>query len=461
MNDLNYDVAIPGNHEFDYGMERFLELTRKAIFPYISCNFNREGELVFAPYIIKEIDGVKLAFVGVTTPETIISSTPRFFQDEEGNYIYGFMPGDDGAELYGAVQKAVDDARGDGADYVILLAHLGNQSENKPYTYADVIEHTNGIDAVLDGHSHDNDKVTMKNKDGKDVVRQASGTKLNGIGWLHICAADGSIDSGLYTWNNKSSAPDLLGIRNDLSSPVDEARSSIEDKLSQVIGTSSVNLTIFDPYALDEDSDPIRIVRRAETNLGDLITDAFRIQSGADVAIICGGAFRKSISKGEITIKDIIGAFPFGNRVYMAEVTGQQILNALEWGVQSVPEENGAFLQVSGMSFEIHTYIESSCMADENGLFAGVNGEYRVKNVMIGDKPLVLDRVYTLTSQDYTLLNHGVGNTAFDRAKTIWHADVPDYGVAADYIREKLGGVVGDGYENPYGQGRIVAVDAP
>lgn len=181
-----------------------------------------------------------------------------------------------------------------------------------------------------------------------------------------------------------------------------------------------MNLTIFDPYALDEDSDPIRIVRRAETNLGDLITDAFRIQSGADVAIICGGAFRKSISKGEITIKDIIGAFPFGNRVYMAEVTGQQILNALEWGVQSVPEENGAFLQVSGMSFEIHTYIESSCMADENGLFAGVNGEYRVKNVMIGDKPLVLDRVYTLTSQDYTLLNHGVGNTAFDGAKTIW-----------------------------------------
>ena len=154
MNDLNYDVAIPGNHEFDYGMERFLELTRKAVFPYISCNFNREGELVFAPYIIKEIDGVKLAFVGVTTPETIISSTPRFFQDEEGNYIYGFMPGDDGAELYGAVQKAVDDARGDGADYVILLAHLGNQSENKPYTYADVIEHTNGIDAVLDGHSN-------------------------------------------------------------------------------------------------------------------------------------------------------------------------------------------------------------------------------------------------------------------------------------------------------------------
>ena len=123
MNDLNYDVAIPGNHEFDYGMERFLELTRKAVFLYISCNFNREGELVFAPYIIKEIDGVKLAFVGVTTPETIISSTPRFFQDEEGNYIYCFMPGDDGAELYGAVQKAVDDAK-----------QLGNQTDHEHST---------------------------------------------------------------------------------------------------------------------------------------------------------------------------------------------------------------------------------------------------------------------------------------------------------------------------------------
>ena len=460
MDQMDYDVAIPGNHEFDYGMERFLALAETAEFPYVSCNFNCRGELVFEPYVILEAGGARLAFVGVTTPGTLTSSTPSFFRDGDGNTIYGFMQGDDGAELYAAVQRSVDAARAEGAQYVILLAHLGNSGAVQPYTYADVIEHTSGIDAVLDGHSHDTDKVAMKNAEGETVLRQACGTKLEGIGWLRIAAADGGIDTGLHTWNNSVPAPQLLGIQNDMSGIVDGARAWVDDLLGQVVGVCSVELTINDPDAVDDAGKPVRIIRRAETNLGDLIADAFRARSGADVAVVCGGSIRMGMPMGEIAMKDVLAIYPFGNRVLTAEVTGRQILDALEWGARIVPEESGGFLQVSGMTYEIHTDIESGCQMDGNGLYRGVEGEYRVKNVMIGGEPLEPDKVYTVTSQDYTLLNNGDGQTAFDGARVVWQADVPDYGVVAAYIQEDLKGIVGEEYADPYGQGRIVAVGA-
>lgn len=459
MNQMGYDTAIPGNHEFDYGVERFLAMADMAEFPYVSCNFNKNGELVFPPYVILEAGGVKLAFVGITTPESLTSSNPRFFQDEESNFIYGFMRGGDGAEVYAAVQKAVDDARAEGAQYVVLLAHLGNSGKSRPYTYADVIEHTCGIDAILDGHSHDTDKVAVKNAEGKEVPRQACGTKLEGVGWLRIAAGDGSVETGLYTWNNAVPAPRLMGIHNEMSDIVDEALKRVDEQLNYVVAKCAVELTINDPTAVDDAGKPVRIIRRAETNLGDLIADAFRTRSGAEVAVACGGSIRKGLQKGAVTMNDVLATYPFGNRIFMAQVTGQQILNALEWGARMVPEESGGFLHVSGMTYEIHTDIPSSCQKDENGLFTGVEGEYRVKNVMIGDEPLESDRVYTLATLDFTLVNHGDGQTAFDGARTIWQSDVPDYGVVAEYLREDLNGIVGEDYADPYGQGRIVTVE--
>ena len=197
MNAVGYDIATMGNHEFDYGMDRFFELTKMANFPYISCNFNKHGELQFAPYVIKEFDGVKIAFVGISTPKTLTSSTPKYFQDENGNFIYGFFEDETGEKLYAAVQKAVDDARAEGAQFVIAMAHLGNESECKPYTYADVIANTSGINAMLDGHSHDTGHVKMRNKDGKTVLRQGCGTKLQGIGYLKIASGNGAMDTGV------------------------------------------------------------------------------------------------------------------------------------------------------------------------------------------------------------------------------------------------------------------------
>ena len=462
MNDVGYDVAIPGNHEFDYGMDRFLELTEMADFPYISANFNKDGELVFDPYVIEEIEGVKIAFVGVTTPKTITSSTPKYFQDDEGNFIYGFMQDETGEKLYAAVQSAVDAAIAEGADYVIAMAHLGNEATCAPYTYADVIANTTGIDAFLDGHSHDTDQVVMQNKDGEDVPRSGCGTKLGGIGYARISAADGSIQTGLYTWTNDVSVPALLGIENDITTAVAEATETLDEKLGEVVAKSDVELTINDPEAVDENGQPIRIIRNAETNLGDLCADAYRDQGDADVAFVNGGGIRVSIPAGDITLGDILQVHPFGNALCVVEATGQQILDALEWGARNVPGENGGFLQVSGLTYEIHTYIESSCTADENGLFTGVDGEYRVKNVKVAGEDLDLTKTYTVASHNYMLKDGGDGFTMFQGCNLLQDEIKLDNQVLIDYITGTLEGVVGEAYANPYGEGRIVGVaEAP
>ena len=458
MNTVGYDIAVPGNHEFDYGMERFLELTGKASFPYISANFNKNGELVFAPYVIKEFDGVKIAFVGVTTPKTITSSTPKYFQDEEGNFIYGFMQDETGEKLYAAVQSAVDAARAEGAAYVVVLGHLGNEDSCSPWTYADVIANTTGIDALLDGHSHDTDQVEMLNKDGETVLRSACGTKMAGVGCLRI-GKDGKLSTDLFLWNNSVAAPELLGIRNDVYTAVKIAQDALKEKLSEVVARTAVELTINDPVATKDDGSPIRIVRRAETNLGDLCADAYRDQSGAQIAFVNGGGVRVSIKEGDITLNDILKVHPFGNAMCVIEATGAQILDALEWGARAVPSENGGFLQVSGLTYEIHTYIESSAKADENTMFAGVEGEYRVKNVMVGGEPLDPEKTYTLASHNYMLKNGGDGYSMFKGCKLLQDEVMLDNQVLINYITGTLEGVVGEQYAEPYGEGRIVAVE--
>jgi len=458
MNAMGYSVAIPGNHEFDYGMDQFLSLAEKAEYPYISCNFNFKGELVFEPYVIRELGGKKVAFVGVTTPQTLVSSTPKYFMDENGEYIYGFFQDETGEGVYNAVQSAVDDARAEGADYVVVMGHMGNEAECFPWTYGDVISHTSGIDVFLDGHSHDTDQVIVKNKDGENVPRAACGTKLACVGWCRI-TADGVISTGLYTWDNSVSAPELLGIENDMAEAVNAASEELNEKLNEVVAGTQVELTINDPVAMDDNGRPIRMIRRAETNLGDLCADAYRFQSGADIAFVNGGGIRVSIPAGDITLKNILSVHPYGNSLCVIEVTGQQILDALEWGSRAVPSETGGFLQVSGLTYEIHSYIESPCVADENGQFVRVKGQRRVQNVLVNGEPIDPNETYTLASHDYMLLDKGDGYSMFDGATLLQNRVKLDNQVLIDYITESLGGVVGEEYEDPFGEGRIVIFD--
>ena len=458
MNKMHYDVAIPGNHEFDYGMDQFFKLVDEADFPYISCNFTRNDELVFDPYTIKEAGNIKIGFVGVTTPRSIITSNPKFFQDEKGELIYGFKQDETGKKLYDAVQKAVDDVRAQGADLVYLVAHLGNEEKARPWTYADVIANTNGIDVVLDGHSHDTEQVVMKNKDGEEVVRSAVGTKMNCIGYSRI-SPEGKIEkTDIWTWENKESASALFGIDNKIQKKVDAAEEETEKDLGVEVGETEAELTIDDPVAKDSHKIPFPVIRCAETNLGDFCADAFRAQGGTDIGICNGGGIRRSIDKGKITMKELISMFPFNNDTCVVELTGQQILDALEWGSRAVPGENGGFLQVSGLSYEIHTYIDSTCKADESVFFKGVEGERRVKNVKVGDQDLDPEKTYTVCGTEYVLLDKGDGYSMFDGAEVLNRNLKIDLQIIVDYISD-LGGVIGEQYADPYGQGRIVIVE--
>ena len=458
MNKMGYSVAIPGNHEFDYGVDNFLSLAEKAQFKYISCNFQYKGENVFDPYVIREIGGRKIGFVGVTTPTTITASKPTLFEDENGEFVYSFLQDETGEGVYNAVQSAVDNARKEGAEYVIVLGHLGNEEQCRPWTYADVISHTNGIDAFLDGHSHDTDQVIMKNKDGKEVPRSACGTKMQHIGWCRI-PAEGEVTAGIYSWTLDDSAPEVLGIENEMSTAVKEARGSISKLLEGKIAVSEQEMTIYDPVAVDPEWGKVRMIRRAETNLGDLCTDAYRFMTGADIALLGGGGIRVSIPAGDVTMKNMYEVFPFGNEICVVQATGQQILDALEWGAAAVPGENGGFMQVSGLSYEIHTYIDSTCTKDVNGMFTGVAGERRVKNVKVNGTPIDPDALYNVAGNDYWFLNGGDGQTAFNGAERVDAGGMLDVQVLVDYLTRELDGVIGKEYSDPTGQGRIVIVE--
>ena len=451
MNTLGYEIATIGNHEFDYGMDRFLELAELAQFPYVSCNFLHNGEPVFAPYIIKEFDNAKVAFVGVSTPKTITSSTPKYFMDENGEFVYSFCQGDNGNELYAAVQAAVDAARAEGVDYVVVLAHCGNETACEPWTYANIIENTNGIDAFLDGHSHDTDKVAMLNKDGEEVLRQGCGTKLEGIGYLKI-AVDGSMETGLWKWENDVSAPELLGLTSEMTDAYVDATAELNAKLAEVVAHTTFDLSISDAET------GVRLVRNQETNIGDLCADAYKYISGADIAFVNGGGVRVTIPAGDITLNDILKVHPFGNALCVCEVTGQEVLDALELSVSAWPGEFGGWLcPAEGLTYEVHTYLPSSVVFDDAKMFVGVDGEYRVKNVMVNGEPLDLEKTYTLSCHDYKLHNMGDGYTMFADNVFTQESVMLDNQVLITYITEGLGGTITEEYAEP--QGRIVFVE--
>ena len=450
MNEIGYDYAVYGNHEFDYGMSRIQELTAEASFKYLSCNFmdikSDPAKNVLDAYAIRDFGGKKVAFIGISTPESITKSTPAYFQDEDGNYIYGFCSGGNGQELYDAVQAAVDAAKAEGVDYVVAIAHLGIDTQSSPWTSREVIANTTGIDVVLDGHSHSTIAgETVKNKDDEDVILSSTGDKLRNLGRL-VIKADGTMATSLIA------AKDYTEQDEATTKYIQEIVGQFEALLNEVIAKTDVDLVINDPETGD------RMVRNRETNLGDLCADAYRTLLDADIAFVNGGGIRDVIPKGDITYGQIINVHPFGNMACSIEVTGQQILDALELGCASTPGESGGFLQVSGLTYEIHTYIPSGVQLDENKVFQGVEGERRVKNVKVGGVPIDVNKTYVLASHNYMLKAGGDGFSMFKGAKVLRDEVMIDNQVLINYIQDELKGVVGSEYANPYGQGRIEIV---
>lgn len=508
MNKVGYDFAVPGNHEFDYGMPRFLELAGKLNCGYYSSNFMdlRTGSAVFAPYKMFTYGNTKVAFVGATTPESFTKSTPTYFQDGNGTYIYGFCEDESGKKLYTQIQASVDQAKAEGAEIVVLVGHLGENGTTDQWTSDNVIKNTAGIDAVIDGHSHEVYNKYVKNKDGKDVLLTQTGTKLKNIGKLTI-KTDGTMTSEMVTevpegvvkstytvkkgdslsriakrelgsydryreiYNSNRAVlkdPNVLTVGSQLIIPAKSAvtadgraidydtdrfikaiQSQYNETLKTVIGRTDTELTINDPATGN------RAVRSGETNLGDLCADAYRVVLGADISLSNGGGVRASIKPGNITYNDTLTVFPFGNMGCVAEVKGQQIKDALEMASKNYPKESGGFLQVSGLTYTINSQTPSSVQVDEKGNFLKVNGAYRVSDIMVGGTPLDVNKTYTVASHNYMLKSGGDGMTMFKGSKIIRDEVITDVDLLSSYIRNQLGGNVGSDYANPAGQGRI------
>ena len=451
MNEVGYDFATFGNHEFDYKLPQLAKLTKQAKYQYLACNFKYIGkgtsDLNYKPYEIVTYGDKKVAFIGIVTPESFTKSTPAYFQDESGNYIYSFSEDETGTALYETVQKTVDEARAAGADYVIAMGHLGNEGITDRWTSKAVIANTTGIDAVLDGHDHVAGVQKVANKDGKQIVLTEPGTKFENLGKLTI-KTDGTITAELIS--PKEFTEKDAGITAYITKLTD----TFKEYVSKVVAKSSITLP-------DKDENGNRLVRNHETALGDLCADAFRVMMDADIGIMNGGGIRKPIKAGDITLDNILSVFPWGNLPCKMEVTGQTVLDMLEMGAINYPEESGGFLSVSGLKYTIMAGVPSSIELTDKGEFSKVAGKYRVTNVQVLNKktneyePLDLNKTYTLGGIDYTILYCGDGFTMFNDSKVLKAGDASytDAQMVVDYIENKLGGTIGEEYAKP--QGRI------
>lgn len=448
MNQMGYDVAIPGNHEFDYGMEQFLTLAKEQKSGYICCNFMdlTTGKPVFDAYKIISYGSTKVAYVGIDTPEAISKSTPTYFQNVKGEYVYGFCQGDDGKELYTAVQSAVDAAKAEGAQYVIAVGHCGIDEQSAPWRSTDIIANVSGLTAFIDGHSHSVIPAqTVADKDGKTVLLTSTGTKLENIGKL-VLKPDGSVTTGLV---NKA---DYTRKDDTMDTFVKGIQAKNDALLKKVVAKSDVTLTIMG-------ADGKRAVRNAETNLGDLCADAYRAIGSADIALVNGGGIRADIPAGDITYEQIIAVHPYGNELCVVEATGQQILDALEMASRSNPGENGGFLQVSGLTYTIDQSVASTVKVDDEKMFVSVDGERRVKNVLVNGKAIDPKATYTVASHNYMLHDAGDGLNMFQKDKFVQDKIMLDNQVLITYITENLKGSVPASYAKA--QGRITLTGEP
>lgn len=473
MNKCGYDFAIPGNHEFDYGMTQFNTLVARAKAKYLSCNFTdlRTGNLMFDAYTMREYgtgDGKKkVAFLGICTPETLTKSSPVSFQDESGTYIYGFCEDDSGSKLYDAVQRAVDQARADGADYVVALAHLGQKGVTARWTSTSVVANTSGIDVVIGGHSHELYAQTPLNKNGQPVLVTQTGTQLVGIGQVVINPATGTItayasdDAKTVTASTTNGTASIIetwdGIDADTAAYIVGLQAELAKITERVIGTSDVRLVAL------EDDDYTWAVRAHETNLGDFVADAYLALAWhggvmADVGFVNGGGIRANIEPGDVTYGDLIDVQPYNNQLCYVDTLGQNILDLLEAGARYLPDPNGGLQQVSGLTYTVRTDIPSSVQMP-GGTFGGVTGEYRVRDVMVNGEPLDVNRRYKMVSHTYLIVEGGDGLTMFKNDEAVL-LDL-DNKALIEYIQYDLKGTIGSEYANLAGQGRIAIKDGP
>ena len=445
MNKVGYDYVTLGNHEFgalDVCEERTGAMEAKIIVSNMSYTGSGSGYNFLSdtvPYEIADLGGVKVGFLGIATPETITKSEPGLFKEDD-KMVYSFSH-ESPETFYNRITEAAKEVRDAGADYVIVLGHLGDDPSSTPWTSTEAAENTTGVDVFLDGHSHSTLPCrVLRNKDGKDVMVASTGTKLNNIGQLTI-SPEGFITVGLIS--------DFAEKDPDVDAFIQDIKASFEAKVNEVVATSNTALSI-------KDADGVRMVRNREVELANLSADAYRSAGNADIGWVNGGGVRADLPEGDITYANIINVHPFGNMLCVCEATGQEILDALEWGSRMVqPEykadgnavgECGGFLQVSGLKYTIDTSIESPCIADADGLFQGVEGTRRVSDVVVLNKetgeyePIDPEKTSTLACHNYMLQSMGDGYSMFADNNFLVDSAIADYQVLINYIRDVLQG---------------------
>lgn len=449
MNKVGYDFVIPGNHEFSYGVEQLKKIAEESDCGYYSSNFIDlvTNKTVFEPYKVFDTRVGKVALVGITTPESFTKSNPLNFQDKDGKFIYGFNEGNKGEDLYNVVQKNIEDAKNDGAEFVILVGHTGIDEASSPWTSQEIIAHTTGVNAYIDGHSHSTIVHDYTNKNGETVTLAQTGTAFQNIGKIELTKTNNAIhlDAKLFTEEDL----EKLNVKPDESiyNFVEDIKGDYS-QLLRVVGESEVDL-------ITHDENGKRLVRTSPTNLGDLCADAFRNIMGAEIGFMTGGLIRSNINKGNITYNDVMGVFPINNCGTLIEATGQQILDALEMSLSVWPNENGGYLHTSGITYEFHNYLDSHVVKDEKNAFVRVDGEYRVKNVKVNGEKLDLNKKYTVASHDYLLMIGGDGHSMFVGSKVLKKSAISDNELVY-YIEKVLGGKI---TAEQYGKVRSSRID--
>lgn len=444
MNVVGYDAVCVGNHEFDYGISQLQYLQQRLSAPLLSCNFRcdngEESVRPFTPYTFRDCADLHIAYIGVTTPTTIYTASPGIFRDGRGNLSCDF----DADGLIAVVQQVVDEVRQAGADRVVLLSHLGD-TDSDP-TSVTLANHTEGVDLIIDAHDHHVIPYRqVLNRRGLPVVLTSSGAHFHNIGMVVLTTETDAAQCVTYTRLLPVDSLARAGYKDMAVRDTLRLLDSLYNKNSQrVVGNTL--------YSLVAEVDDIQVVRLQETNLGDLVADAFRAGLQTDIGWANGGALRANIAAGSIHYDQLAHAYPFTNRMCVIRVTGQSLLDALEMTVRDYPKAKGCYPQVSGISFDLDTAIPSCVVINSQGYGVCRPGLRRVSNVRVGTLPLRPEASYTIAGSEYVLLQGGDAIHFADK-EIISVTDTTDLQLIERYITDCLGGTVSTPYDKP--QGRI------
>lgn len=444
MNRVQYDVIALGNHEFDFGLPHILSLTEALDATTVCANLRHieSNKPLFTPYKIISYDDVNIAYIGITTSATSTLVSANTFRNERDELIYDFSNNN----LYAVTQHYIDQAINEGADYVVALAHLGDIGQSGHSNSVELINNTHGIDVLIDGHDHHTiEGRIVKNNQGEDVILTSSGTKFQYIGAVTL-STEGKFSTQLIAVSSEDSTDAAT------QDYVNQIKQEALEAGKRVIGHTSFPISMLGP-------DGKRIVRNSEATLGNLCADAIRYGTNAEIAMINGGGIRASINEGDITINDCFQVFSFNNTVCTATMSGQQILDALEFGARATPTEVGGFLHVSGMRYQIDL-VPSPVVLDDKGMCSHItDGKRRVNNVEVFDrktnsyKPIELDRIYTVGSFEYLIT--GKGDAGVLQYATLKDGQLgQDLQMLSEYIEKALGGVISEQYRKA--EGRIL-----